>query len=57
MVIKVLGILCVGNREFHHIRLRGIFSCHLLKTIANSLGPDQDQQNVWPDLDSNSLTL
>ena len=31
--------------------------CHLLKTYANSLDPDQDRQNVGPDLDSNCLTL
>ena len=31
--------------------------CHLLMTFANSLDPDQDLQNICPDLDSNSLTL
>ena len=33
--------------------------CHLLLTVvfANSLDPDQNQQNVGPDLDPNSLTL
>ena len=31
--------------------------CHLLKTFANSLDQDQDQQNVGPDLDPNCLTL
>ena len=35
--------------------LKGDF-CHLLVTLANSLDPDQDQQNVGPDLDLN-LTL
>ena len=29
----------------------------LLITFANSLDPDQDQQNVGPDLDPNSWTL
>ena len=29
----------------------------LLLTFANSLDPDQDRQNVGPDLDLNSLTL
>ena len=29
--------------------------CHLLITYANSLDPDQDQQNVGPDLDQNCL--
>ena len=28
---------------------------HLLITFASSLSPDQDQQNVVPDLDSNHL--
>ena len=31
--------------------------CLLLKTFANSLDPDQDQQNVGPDRGPNSLTL
>ena len=30
--------------------------CHLLITFANSLDPDQAQQNVRPDLDLNCLT-
>ena len=31
--------------------------CGLLIAAANSLDPDQGQQNVSPDLDSNSFTL
>ena len=31
--------------------------CCLLITFANSLDPDQDQQNVQPDLEPNRLTL
>ena len=31
--------------------------CHLLITFANNLDSDQDQQNVWPDLDPNYLFL
>ena len=31
--------------------------CRLLITFPNSLGPDQDRQNVGPDLDPNRLTL
>ena len=31
-------------------------SCRLLITFANSLGPDQAQQNVGPDMDPNCLT-
>ena len=31
--------------------------CHLLIIFANSLDPDQAQQNVGPDLDPNCLTF
>ena len=31
--------------------------CHLLITFANFLDPDQDGQNVGPDLEPNRLTL
>ena len=31
--------------------------CHLLITFANNLDPDQDGQNVGPDLDPNFDTL
>ena len=31
--------------------------CRLLITFANSLNPDQAQQNIGPDLDPNCLTL
>ena len=31
--------------------------CNLLIIFANSLDPDQAQQNVGPDLDPNCLTL
>ena len=31
--------------------------CRLLITFANSFDPDQDRQNVGPDLDPNCLTL
>ena len=31
--------------------------CRLQITFANSLDPDQAQQNVGPDLDPNCLTL
>ena len=34
-----------------------LFLLAVLKTIANSLDPDQDGQNVGPDLDPNYLTL
>ena len=32
-------------------------TCLLLIIFANSLDPDQDRQNVGPDLDPNHLTL
>ena len=32
-------------------------TCCLLLTFANGLDPDQDGQNVGPDLDPNRLTL
>ena len=31
--------------------------CRLLITFANSSDPDQDRQNVGPDLDPNHLTF
>ena len=34
-----------------------VVTCCLLVTIASSLDPDQDRQNVGPDLDQNHLTL
>ena len=42
--------------NFSSFLARGDF-CRLLMTIANSLNPDQDQQNVGPDLGPNRLTL
>ena len=56
-----IGLLSrmMGNSQtffknfFHAI---GDFWC-LLITFANSLDPDQDRQNVGPDLDPNRLTL
>ena len=36
--------------------MNGDFS-RLLVIFANNLNPDQDRQNVGPDLDSNRLTL
>ena len=35
----------------------GSWKCRLLITFANSLDPDQAQQNAWPDMDPNCLTL
>ena len=41
--------------KFNSFPASGYF-CHLI-TLANSLNPDQAQQNVRPDLDPNCLTL
>ena len=40
---------------FNSLPAKGNF-CHLLITFANSLYPDQVQQNVRPDMDPNCLT-
>ena len=37
--------------------LASSYFIHLLITFANSLNPDQDRQNVGPDLDPNHLML
>ena len=47
LVWLVLSLTFLGGGDF----------CHLLITFANSLDPDQDRQNVGPDLDPNCLTL
>ena len=51
------------NTKLHHqftvvnsLSACGNFDC-LLLTVANSLDPDQAQQNVGPDLDPNCFTL
>ena len=41
---------------FNSFHASGDFCC-LLITFANSLDPDQDQQNVGTDLDQNCVTL
>ena len=47
--------ILTGNPINYIIQKRQV--CHLLLTIANSLDPDQGQQNVGPDLDPNCLKL
>ena len=42
--------------DFNSFFARSEFCCPLI-TFANSLDPDQDGQNIGPDLDSNHLTL
>ena len=49
---KVVSTSCF---VFNSLPTRSDFCC-LLKTFANSLDPDQVQQNVGPDLDQNCLT-
>ena len=49
---KVVSRSCSA---FNSLLASGNF-CHLLITFANSLDPDQAQQNVRPDLDPNCLT-
>ena len=43
-------------RQFNSFLASSKF-CHLLITFANGLDPDQDPQNVRPDLDPKRLTL
>ena len=45
-----------GPVDFNPFLARGNF-CHLLITFANNLDPEQDRQNLGPDLDPNCLTL
>ena len=42
--------------SLNSLSANGDFYC-LLITFTNSLDPDQDRQNVGPDLDLNCLTL
>ena len=44
------GVICCSNSFL----CSGNF-CRLLITFANNLDPDQDRQNVGPDLDPNNL--
>ena len=50
MLMTLYGLI------FNCFHVRGNF-CHQLITFANCFDPDQDRQNVGPDLDPNSLTL
>ena len=50
--------LALGQKTHQHNSFLAIGDfCHLLITFANSLDPDQDQQNIDPVLDPNGLTL
>ena len=42
---------------FVNSSLAGADICHLLITLSNSLDPDQNQQNIGPDLNQNHLTF
>ena len=46
-----------GIQNFFNSSLASRDFCHLLITFENSLDPDQDQQNIGPDLDPNCLTI
>ena len=45
LFVHIAGVIGQGSGETAYI------------TFANSLDPDQDQQDVSPDLDPNSLTF
>ena len=62
--ILIIGYIELGCQcpSMDHFKLLNFFLasgnfCCLLITFANSLDPDQDQQNVCPDLDPKCLTL
>ena len=46
----------IGRIRVNSFLASGDF-CHLLITFANSLDPDQNGQDVGPDVDPNCLTL
>ena len=54
--LHVLWGICV-SQTYHFCSFLASGDCHLLITFPYSLDPDQDQQNVGPDLDPNRLTL
>ena len=45
-----------GNFNLYSFLASGTF-CPMLITSANCLDPDQDRQNIGPELDLNHLTL
>ena len=51
--VDILFLACDSVNTFH---ASGDF-CRLLITFANSLEPDQDRQNVGPDLDPHRFTV
>ena len=51
----LIGYVSIGIQDISF--LSNGDCCHLLITIPNSLGSDQDQQNVGPDMDPNCLAL
>ena len=55
---EMISFLAIENIEFCYLLtlLASGHVCSLLIAFANSLDPDQDRQNVGPDLDSNRLT-
>ena len=51
-----LSICLVDHSAFKSVLASDNF-CHQLLTFVNSLDPDQNQQNISPDLDSDSVPL
>ena len=58
-ICSIANYLCTDAKVIAgHEEVRQIIKfCRLQMVFANNLGPDQDQQNVGPDLDPNCLTL
>ena len=48
--LRLLTYLDKSTWAFHYFLANADF-CRLVITFANSLDPDQDQQNIGPDLD------
>ena len=49
-------LMCKNQQHQYPFLASGDF-CHLLITFVNNLGPDQDQENVGPDLDPNHFDI
>ena len=56
-LIERLLMGCKESNQTKSFLLASAIFYHQLITFANRLDPDQDRQNVGPDLDANCLTL
>ena len=64
-MVKLMANMACADEMLHSVASQlGLKSlpasgdiCRLLIIFANSLAPDQAQQNIGPDLDPNCLTL